>query len=116
MARKTEKDNIVQKENTIQAETETKTELQVSEETKNIDTEVEKDVNSVEQESKTENVESINILKAITSFNDKYTGTKYKEGTEFIIDDVEETEKVGENQYKISNERAVEIQAKGYIK
>lgn len=106
----------IEKENAVQTETETKTELQVSEETQNIDTEVEKDVNDVEQESKTENTESINTLKAITSFNDKYTGTKYKEGTEFIIDDVEETEKVGENQYKISNERAVEIQAKGYIK
>lgn len=110
MARKTEKDNTVEKENTAQ------TEVQVAEETQNIDTEVEKSVNEIDQESKTENVESINVLKAITSFNDKYTGTKYKEGTEFIIGDVEETEKVGENQYKISNERAVEIQAKGYIK
>lgn len=106
MARKTEKDNTVQKENTMQTETETK----------NIDTEVEKDINDIDQENKIENVESISILKAITSFNDKYTGIKYKEGTEFIIDDVEETEKVGENQYKISNERAAEIQAKGYIK
>lgn len=114
MARKTEKDNTMQKENIEQIEA--NTEVQVLEEIQNIDTEVEKNPNVIDQESETENAESINILKAITSFNDKYTGTKYKEGTEFIIADVEETEKVGENQYKISNKRAVEIQAKGYIK
>lgn len=51
-----------------------------------------------------------------TSFNDKYTGEKYAEKTEFIVvdEDVEIT-KIKDNQYKISAKRAEEIKAKGYI-
>jgi len=60
--------------------------------------------------------ESKKTLIANTSFNDKYTGEKYAEKTEFIIvnEDIATT-KVKDNQYKISAKRAEEIKAKGYI-
>lgn len=55
-------------------------------------------------------------LVANTSFNDKYTGEKYAEKTEFIVvnEDITTT-KVKNNQYKISAKRAEEIKSKGYI-
>lgn len=69
----------------------------------------------------TEKVEEVKketkkILVANTSFNDKYTGEKYTEKTEFIVvnEDITTT-KVKDNQYKISAKRAEEIKAKGYI-
>lgn len=60
--------------------------------------------------------ESKKPLIANTSFNDKYTGEKYAEKTEFIVvnEDIATT-KVKDNQYKISAKRAEEIKAKGYI-
>lgn len=56
------------------------------------------------------------VLVANTSFNDKYTATKYVKGTEFVVVDEEiETEKISDKKYKISAKRAEEIKAKGYI-
>lgn len=69
----------------------------------------------------TEKVEDVKketkkTLVANTSFNDKYTGEKYTEKTEFIVvnEDIATT-KVKENQYKMSAKRAEELKAKGYI-
>lgn len=69
----------------------------------------------------TEKVEDVKketkkTLVANTSFNDKYTGEKYTEKTEFIVvnEDITTT-KVKDNQYKISAKRAEELKAKGYI-
>ncbi len=60
--------------------------------------------------------ETKKTLVANTSFNDKYTGEKYTEKTEFIVvnEDIATT-KVKENQYKMSAKRAEELKAKGYI-
>ena len=68
-----------------------------------------------EEKPKNEKVENEEKLVANTDFYDKYTDVKYKKGTEFIVADVKETKKIGENQYKISKARAEEIKAKGYI-
>ena len=68
-----------------------------------------------EEKPKNEKVENEEKLVANTDFYDKYTDVKYTKGTEFIVADVKETEKVGENQYKISKARAEEIKVKGYI-
>ena len=68
-----------------------------------------------EEKPKNEKVENEEKLVANIEFYDKYTDVKYKKGTEFIVADVKETEKVGENQYKISKARAEEIKVKGYI-
>lgn len=69
----------------------------------------------------TEKVEDVKketkkTLVANTSFNDKYTGEKYTEKTEFIVvnEDITTT-KVKDNQYKMSAKRAEELKAKGYI-
>ena len=61
--------------------------------------------------------ESKKTLVANTSFNDKYTGEKYAEKTEFIVvkEDIETT-KVKDNQYKISAKRAGELKEKGYMR
>lgn len=68
-----------------------------------------------EEKQKNEKVENEEKLVANTDFYDKYTDVKYTKGTEFIVADVKETKKVGENQYKISKARAEEIKVKGYI-
>ena len=68
-----------------------------------------------EEKPKNEKVENEEKLVANIEFYDKYTDVKYKKGTEFIVADVKETEKIGENQYKISKARAEEIKVKGYI-
>ena len=68
-----------------------------------------------EEKPKNEKVENEEKLVANIEFYDKYTDVKYKKGTEFIVADVKETKKIGENQYKISKARAEEIKAKGYI-
>ena len=67
------------------------------------------------KEAKTEEVENEKKLVANIEFYDKYTDVKYKKGTEFIVTNVKETKKIGENQYKISKARAEEIKGKGYI-
>lgn len=71
-------------------------------------------------EEATENTEEAeeeikNTLVANTSFNDKYTGTTYDKGTEFVVvkEDVETT-KISDKKYQISARRAAEIKAKGY--
>lgn len=63
-----------------------------------------------------ENKKETKTKTANTSFNDKYTGTKYEKGTEFVVvkEDVETT-KIDDKKYKISEKRAEEIKAKGYI-
>ncbi len=83
--------------------------------------EAEKLTEEVTTEETTEEVKEVKketkkTLVANTSFNDKYTGEKYTEKTEFIVvnEDITTT-KVKDNQYKISAKRAEEIKAKGYI-
>ena len=68
-----------------------------------------------EEKPKNEKVENEEKLVAKIEFYDKYTDVKYKKGTEFIVSDVKETEKIGEDKYKISKARADEIKVKGYI-
>lgn len=94
-------------------EAEKLTEEVTTEETKNEEVttteETTEEVKEVKKETK-------KTLVANTSFNDKYTGEKYTEKTEFIVvnEDITTT-KVKDNQYKISAKRAEEIKAKGYI-
>lgn len=71
-------------------------------------------------EEKTEKVEEPKkeikkTLVANTAFNDKYTGVKYLEKTEFVVDEDVETTKIKENQYKISAKRAEDFKAKGFV-
>lgn len=72
-------------------------------------------------EEKTEKVEEPKkeikkTLVANTAFNDKYTGVKYLEKTEFVVVDEDvETTKIKENQYKISAKRAEDFKAKGFV-
>jgi len=78
------------------------------------DAKVEENVSKIEEDAEVQVKE--NIAVANTSFNDKYTGTKYDKGTEFVIVDEDvETEKISDKKYKISAKRAEEIKAKGYI-
>lgn len=78
----------------------------------NVVEEVKETTEKVEEVKK----ETKKTLVANTSFNDKYTGEKYTEKTEFIVvnEDITTT-KVKDNQYKISAKRAEELKAKGYI-
>lgn len=81
---------------------------------------VEEDAKVEENEANTEEDAEVqvkeNVAIANTSFNDKYTGTKYEKGTEFVIVDEEvKTEKISDKKYKISAKRAEEIKAKGFI-
>lgn len=78
------------------------------------DAKVEENASNTEEDAQVQVKE--NIAVANTSFNDKYIGTKYEKGTEFIIVDEEiETEKIDNKKYRISAKRAEEIKAKGYI-
>lgn len=78
------------------------------------DAKVEENASKIEEDAEVQVKE--NIAVANTSFNDKYTGTKYDKGTEFVIVDEDvETEKISDKKYKISAKRAEEIKAKGYI-
>lgn len=78
------------------------------------DAKVEENASKIEEDAEVQVKE--NIAVANTSFNDKYTGTKYDKGTEFVIVDEDvETEKISDKKYKISAKRAEEIKAKEYI-
>lgn len=78
------------------------------------DAKVEENASNTEEDAKVQVKEDVVV--ANTSFNDKYTGTKYAKGTEFVVVDEEiETEKISDKKYKISAKRAEEIKAKGYI-
>ena len=69
------------------------------------------------EEVKTEKQEDKKTEKSLTAnrtFVDRYTREIYEKGTEFIIADVEETEKISDKKYKISQARADQIKAKGY--
>lgn len=78
------------------------------------DAKVEENASNTEEDAEVQVKED--VLVANTSFNDKYTGTKYTKGTEFVVVDEEiETEKISDKKYKISTKRAEEIKAKGYI-
>ena len=60
--------------------------------------------------------ESKKSLVANTSFNDKYTGTTYVEGTEFVVVKEEvETTKNKKKKYQISAKRAEDFKAKGFV-
>lgn len=78
------------------------------------DAKVEENASNTEEDAEVQAKED--VLVANTSFNDKYTATKYVKGTEFVVVDEEiETEKISDKKYKISAKRAEEIKAKGYI-
>lgn len=78
------------------------------------DAKVEENASNTEEDAEVQVKED--VLVANTSFNDKYTATKYVKGTEFVVVDEEiETEKISDKKYKISAKRAEEIKAKGYI-
>lgn len=78
------------------------------------DAKVEENASNTEEDAEVQVKED--ILVANTAFNDRYTGTKYDKGTEFVIVDEEiETEKISDKRYRISAKRAEEIKAKGYI-
>lgn len=78
------------------------------------DAKVEENASNTEEDAEVQVKE--NIAVANDSFNDKYTGTKYVKGTEFVVveEDVE-TEKIADKKYRISAKRAEEIKAKGFI-
>lgn len=78
------------------------------------DAKVEENASNTEEDAEVQVKEEVVV--ANTSFNDKYTGTKYEKGTEFVIVDEEvKTEKISDKKYKISAKRAEEIKAKGFI-
>lgn len=73
---------------------------------------VEETAEKVEEPKK----ESKKPLVANTSFNDKYTGTTYVEGTEFVVVKEEvETTKIADKKYQISAKRAEDFKAKGFV-
>lgn len=73
---------------------------------------VEETAEKVEEPKK----ESKKPLVANTSFNDKYTGTTYIEGTEFVVVKEEvETTKIADKKYQISAKRAEDFKAKGFV-
>lgn len=73
---------------------------------------VEETAEKVEEPKK----ESKKSLVANTSFNDKYTGTTYVEGTEFVVVKEEvETTKIADKKYQISAKRAEDFKAKGFV-
>lgn len=71
------------------------------------------EVEEVKEEAKKE---SKKTLVANTSFNDKYTGITYVEGTEFVVtkEDVKTT-KIADKKYQISAKRAEDFKAKGFV-
>lgn len=78
------------------------------------DAKVEENASNTEEDAEVQVKE--NIAVANDSFNDKYTGTKYVKGTEFVVVDEDvETEKIADKKYRISAKRAEEIKAKGFI-
>ena len=78
------------------------------------DAKVEENASNTEEDAEVQDKE--NIAVANDSFNDKYTGTKYVKGTEFVVVDEDvETEKIADKKYRISAKRAEEIKAKGFI-
>lgn len=78
------------------------------------DAKVEENASNTEEDAEVQDKENIAVAK--DSFNDKYTGTKYVKGTEFVVVDEDvETEKIADKKYRISAKRAEEIKAKGFI-
>lgn len=52
---------------------------------------------------------------ANTNFKDKYNNVNYTKGTEFIVSNVKETEKINDKQYTITKIRAEELKNSGYV-
>ncbi|MBQ9314951.1 MAG: hypothetical protein IJ220_08215 [Clostridia bacterium] len=77
---------------------------------------VEETTEKVEEPKEEPKKESKKTLVANTSFNDKYTGTTYVEGTEFVVtkEDVKTT-KIADKKYQISAKRAEDFKAKGFV-
>ena len=70
------------------------------------------------KEKKTTNKTQKDKLVANTSFNDKYTGTTYEKGDEFIINKKYESKKAKElkaHQYEISEARAEELRKSKFV-
>ncbi|MBQ8300321.1 MAG: hypothetical protein IJX99_10835 [Clostridia bacterium] len=77
---------------------------------------VEETTEKVEEPKEEPKKESKKSLVANTSFNDKYTGTTYVEGTEFVVVKEEvETTKIADKKYQISAKRAEDFKAKGFV-
>ena len=52
---------------------------------------------------------------ANTDFKDKYTNINYTKGTEFIVSNVKETEKINDKKYKVTKIRVEELKNSGYV-
>ncbi len=108
------KNNEVKENEELKEEVVTETTEEVKEE--------EKETNSPETEEVKEEKETKkttkNKLVANTSFNDKYTGTTYEKGDEFIINKKYESKKAKElkaHQYEISEARAEELRKSKFV-
>lgn len=79
---------------------------------------VTKTIEEVKEEEKETKKSSKDKLVANTSFNDKYTGTTYEKGDEFIINKKYESKKAKEikaHQYEISEARAEELRKSKFV-
>ena len=80
--------------------------------------EIKEEVKEEVKEEKATNKTQKNKLVANTSFNDKYTGTTYEKGDEFIINKKYESKKAKElkaHQYEISEARAEELRKSKFV-
>ena len=92
----------------------TKTTEEIKEETKETNT---TEIEEVKEEKETKKTTK-NKLVANTSFNDKYTGTTYEKGDEFIINKKYECKKAKEikaHQYEISEARAEKLRKSKFV-
>ena len=125
------KNNEVKENEELKEEVVTETTEEVKEEAKETNTtettkevkEEAKETNTTEtteevKEEKTTKKSSKDKLVANTSFNDKYTGTTYEKGDEFIINKKYESKKAKEikaHQYEISEARAEELRKSKFV-
>lgn len=91
---------------------------EVKEEVKEVNNPEIEEVKEEVKEEKATNKTQKDKLVANTSFNDKYTGTTYEKGDEFIINKKYESKKAKEikaHQYEISEARAEELRKSKFV-
>lgn len=96
----------------------TKTTEEIKEEVKEVNNPETEEVKEEVKEEKATNKAQKDKLVANTSFNDKYTGTTYEKGDEFIINKKYESKKAKEikaHQYEISEARAEELRKSKFV-
>lgn len=109
------KNNKLKENEELKEEVITETTEEVKEETK--ETNTTETTEEVKEEKETKKTAK-NKLVANTSFNDKYTGTTYEKGDEFIINKKYESKKAKEikaHQYEISEARAEELRKSKFV-